>query len=98
MAGVISDHLLLSVLDDYDDPLPDYEALRKEDQQVIDALRAGGIIHLATWAPADGLHAGKNIGNLVSHYRQKTDLDYSGFDRVSSRLPETARCTRARSW
>jgi hypothetical protein len=52
----------------------------------VDALRASGIIHLATWAPADGLHAGENIKNVVSHYRKNTDLDYSGFDRVYQQI------------
>ena len=55
-AGSISDHLLLSVLEDYHDELPDFEQLEEEDQQLIEALRVGGVIHIATWAPSDLRH------------------------------------------
>ena len=82
IAGVISDHLLLSILADYNAPITPYEKLKGSDKKLVDALRASGIIHLATWAPADGLHAGENIKSVVSHYRKNTALDYSGFDRV----------------
>jgi 6-phosphogluconolactonase/glucosamine-6-phosphate isomerase/deaminase len=82
IAGVISDHLLLSLLDERDSPVPSYKDLNTEDQQLVDALRVGGIINLATWAPTDGVNTGKNIGNLISHLRHKTTLDYSGFKKV----------------
>jgi 6-phosphogluconolactonase/glucosamine-6-phosphate isomerase/deaminase len=82
IAGVISDHLLLSIIGDYEGPIPPYEKLKKEDRQLVDALRASGIIHLATWAPSDGPHTGENIKNVVSHYRQGAALDYSGFERT----------------
>ncbi len=79
IAGVISDHLLLSIIGDYDGPIPSYKKLPAESQQLVDALRAGGIIQLATWAPTDGPHTGQNIKSLVAHYRKNTPLDYSGF-------------------
>jgi 6-phosphogluconolactonase/glucosamine-6-phosphate isomerase/deaminase len=79
IAGVIADHLLLSLLDDKDGPIPRYKDLKDEDRLLVDALRVGGIINLATWAPTDGVNTGKNISNLISHFRHKTKLDYSGF-------------------
>ncbi len=82
IAGVISDHLLLSIIGDKDGPIPAYESLKNEDQLLVDALRVGGIINLATWAPTDGINTGKNIGNLISHLRHKTELDYRGFGQV----------------
>ena len=82
IAGVISDHLLLSVLSDYDADIPAYEKLKAEDRQLIDALRASGIIHLATWSPCDGPNTGENVRSLVSHVRHDTALDYSGFGRI----------------
>ena len=85
IAGVIIDHLLLSVLPDYDAPLPAYEELKGDNRVLIDALRSAGIVLLATWAPPDGPHAGKNIKNLVSNWRHDTPLDYSGLDRVYAR-------------
>jgi 6-phosphogluconolactonase/glucosamine-6-phosphate isomerase/deaminase len=60
-AGSISDHLLLSVLDDYRDELPDFDQLKVEDQQLIEALRVGGVIHIATWAPSDLRHITPNM-------------------------------------
>ena len=79
MAGVISDHLLLSVLKDYHDELPDFEQLEAEDQQLIEALRASGVIQLATWAPTDVCHIADTIANLKAHMRNKEEpLDYSG--------------------
>jgi 6-phosphogluconolactonase/glucosamine-6-phosphate isomerase/deaminase len=80
IAGVISDHLLLSIIGDYDGSIPPYETLSPENRRLVDALRASGIIHLATWAPSDGPHTGENIRSLVSHRRHNTPLDYSGFD------------------
>ena len=82
IAGVISDHLLLSLVADNGAAITPYEKLTGENRQLVDALRAGGIIHLATWAPTDGPHTGENIKNLISHYRQNTSLDYSGFDKT----------------
>ena len=79
IAGVISDHLLLSIIGNYDGAIPAYEKLPAESRQLVDALRASGIIQLATWAPTDGPHTGQNIKSLVSHYRKNTSLDYSGF-------------------
>ncbi|MBE9539392.1 MAG: 6-phosphogluconolactonase [Proteobacteria bacterium] len=82
IAGVISDHLLLSIIGDYDGLIPPYSKLKAEDKQLVDALRAGGIINLATWAPTDAVNTGKNVKNLISHMRQKTALNYSGFEQV----------------
>jgi 6-phosphogluconolactonase/glucosamine-6-phosphate isomerase/deaminase len=79
MAGVISDHLLLSVLKDVHDELPEFEQLEAEDQQIIEALRAGGVIHMATWAPTDVCHIADTIANLKAHMRDKQKpLDYGG--------------------
>jgi 6-phosphogluconolactonase/glucosamine-6-phosphate isomerase/deaminase len=82
IAGVITDHLLLSIIGDYDGPIPPYSRLKSEDKQLVDALRVGGIINLAAWAPTDGPNTGENIKNVVSHFRHKTRLDYSGFEQV----------------
>jgi len=60
-AGSISDHLLLSVLENYDDPLPDLDQLAPDDRQLIEALQTAGIIHIATWAPSDLCHITPNI-------------------------------------
>lgn len=79
IAGAISDHLLLSIIGDYEGAIPPYEKLSPENRQLVDALRASGIIHLASWAPSDGPHAGENIKSVISHYRNNTPLDYSGF-------------------
>jgi|GEM_PF-1315006 len=86
IAGVISDHLLLSLLDNYDAPITPYTELKGKNRTLVDALRAGGIVHLAAWAPTDGLHTRENIKAVISHYHLKTDLDYSGFERVYHRL------------
>jgi 6-phosphogluconolactonase/glucosamine-6-phosphate isomerase/deaminase len=82
IAGLISDHLLLSLLDDHEAPIPAYELLKPQNRQLVDALRAGGLINLATWAPSDGLNTGENVKRVISHYRKKTPLDFSGFDRI----------------
>lgn len=82
IAGVISDHLLLSVLGNYDADIPAYEELGKENRQLIDALRSSGIIHLATWSPCDGPNTGANVKSLVEHLRHDTELDYGGLDRT----------------
>jgi 6-phosphogluconolactonase/glucosamine-6-phosphate isomerase/deaminase len=82
IGGVISDHLLLSLLDDYDAPIRTYEDLTPQNRQLVDALRASGMINLATWAPSDGLNTGENVRAVISHYRHNTPLDFSGFPRV----------------
>jgi len=82
IAGVIMDHLLLSLLEDPDANIPRYEQLDRDDQRLVDALRAGGMVSLAGWAPADGPHTGRNIGSLMRHLREQSDLDYSGFEQV----------------
>ena len=61
MAGLISDHLLLSVLSNYDGELPAFDQLRPEDRQLVEALRVGGIINIATWAPSDTDHFLRNL-------------------------------------
>ena len=82
IAGVITDHLLLSVIGDYEGPVLPYSKLKSEDKQLVDALRTGGIINLATWAPSDAVNTGKNVKSLISHLRHKTELDYSGFEQI----------------
>ncbi len=88
IAGVIIDHLLLSLIDNHDAPITPYEKLRGSNRKLVDALRASGIISLATWAPPDGLHTRKNIKSVASYYRKKEALDYSGFSRVYHRQNE----------
>ena len=63
-AGSISDHLLLSVLRHYDDPLPELDQLKAEDRRLIEALQTAGVIHIATWAPSDLCHITPNIEKL----------------------------------
>lgn len=82
IAGVIIDHLLLSLQKDYDCPITPYDKLKGNDKKLVDALRAGGIVHLATWAPPDGLHTRENIKAVIAHYRRDAALDYSGFQQV----------------
>jgi 6-phosphogluconolactonase/glucosamine-6-phosphate isomerase/deaminase len=82
IAGVIIDHLLLSIIGGPGRDVPPYEDLSVENRQLVDALRAGGIVNLATWAPTDGPHAGQNIKSLINHYRDNGTLDYSGFDQT----------------
>jgi 6-phosphogluconolactonase/glucosamine-6-phosphate isomerase/deaminase len=60
-AGCISDHLLLSVLEDYHDPLPDFDKLKAEDRRLVEAMQASGLIHIATWAPSDLGHVTPNF-------------------------------------
>ncbi len=71
MAGLISDHLLLSVLSDYGDELPDFNRLKKQDRQLIEALRAAGIIHIATWSPTDVGHFMHNFENRKKDQRRR---------------------------
>lgn len=82
IAGVISDHLLLSLLDDYEADIKPYAQLGRENQQLVDALRASGVIHLATWSPCDGPNTGANVKSLLSHFRHRTELDYGGLDKT----------------
>jgi 6-phosphogluconolactonase/glucosamine-6-phosphate isomerase/deaminase len=82
IAGVIMDHLLLSILDNYDAPIKPYKSLKEQDRKLVDALRASGVISLATWAPSDGPHTGVNLRNLIAHYRKREALDYSGFEQT----------------
>ena len=57
--------------------------LQEMDQaQTAAALRASGMIFLAPWAPSDGLNTGQNVKAVVSHYREDTPLDFSGFERI----------------
>jgi 6-phosphogluconolactonase/glucosamine-6-phosphate isomerase/deaminase len=88
IAGCISDHLLLSIADAAEGQLPEFENLKKSDQQLVEALRAGGLIHLATWAPSDIVHIADNGESLVAHLRNRGELDYSGPDPVYSRDTE----------
>jgi 6-phosphogluconolactonase/glucosamine-6-phosphate isomerase/deaminase len=93
IAGVISDHLLLSIIGDYNGPMPPYEELSAENRRLVDALRVSGIVHLATWAPSDGPHTGENIRSILSHYRRNTPLDYSGFDATYRRKAKSLQMT-----
>lgn len=85
IAGIIIDHLLLSLLDRYDAPITPYDKLKGSNRKLVDALRAGGIVHLAAWAPPDGLHTRENIKAIIAHYRKKAELDYSGFEQIYQR-------------
>jgi len=78
MAGIISDHLLLSVLQDYNDELPEFDRLKASDRKLIEALRSGGIIHIATWAPGDSCHMSGNMAKLKAHNEDGAALDFSG--------------------
>ncbi|NND67332.1 MAG: hypothetical protein HKN19_07085 [Halioglobus sp.] len=88
IAGVIMDHLLLSLLPEPGEQIQPYEQLSRDDRQLVDALRAGGMVSLAGWAPADGPHTGRNIGSLRRHLREQTELDYSGFTKVYERTSD----------
>ena len=77
MAGVISDHLLLGVVGNKGE-IPAFESLGKRDQQLIDALRCAGMIHMATWAPSDVTHIEANINNLAAHRLDKDEPLYLG--------------------
>ncbi len=81
IAGVIMDNLLLSILSHDGADIPPYEELQRDDRDLVDALRASGVIHIATWSPCDGPNTGENIKSLVSHLRQNTELDYTGFEQ-----------------
>lgn len=87
MAGIISDHLLLSVLDDYRDALPEFDQLKSEDRQLIEALRTGGLFHIATWAPSDIRHIRQNFDRMQAHKKRGERLDYSGPATIYERKP-----------
>ena len=78
MGGIISDHLLLSTVGYEHRPPPEFEDLGREDQAVIEALRASGIIHLAAWVPIDVVHLLSTVNSLTGHLRRGESLDYSG--------------------
>lgn len=82
MAGIISDHLLLSILDDYEDELPSIEQLKPEDRHLIEAIRVAGIVHIATWAPSDTCHISVNMENLKAHRKQGRPLSFSGPETI----------------
>ena len=82
IAGLISDHLLVSILETYHAPITPYEKLKGDNRKLVDALRASGIVHLAAWAPVDGLHTRENIKAVIKHYRRNVELDYSGFEHI----------------
>jgi 6-phosphogluconolactonase/glucosamine-6-phosphate isomerase/deaminase len=88
IAGVIADHLLLSLAANNEQELPAFDDLKKSDQMLVEALRSGGMIYLATWAPSDIVHIADTTGSLVSHLRNRGDLDYSGPAPVYSRGPD----------
>jgi len=85
IAGIIIDHLLLTLQSQDGDSITPYAQLGAADRRLVDALRAGGIIQLATWAPSDGPHTGENIRSLLAHWLGATELDYTGFDQVYRR-------------
>lgn len=78
MAGTISDHLLLSILNNYADDLPPIDRLKPEDRELIEAIRVAGIVHIATWAPSDTSHLTGNLDNLKAHRKQGKPLSFSG--------------------
>ena len=78
MGGIISDHLLLATVGYEPKPLPEFEDLAREDQAVIEALRASGNIHLAAWSPIDIVHLMSTAGSLAGYLRRGEQLDYSG--------------------
>ena len=87
MAGVISDHLLLGVVGNQGE-IPSFENLGKRDQQLIEALRCAGMIHMATWAPSDVTHIEANIKNLAAHRLDKDEpLYFGGPDTIYRQTP-----------
>jgi 6-phosphogluconolactonase/glucosamine-6-phosphate isomerase/deaminase len=97
IAGVISDHLLLLLLANHDAPITPYAQLSSRNRMLVDALRASGIVHLAAWAPTDVLHTRANIKAVISYYRRKAHLDYTGFERVYHRLNDELSTTEQAS-
>jgi hypothetical protein len=87
MAGAISDHLLISVVADYHHELPEFDQLKPDDQQLIEALRTGGVFHIATWAPTDTIHIRQNFDIMRAHNRKGQPLDYSGPESIYNLTP-----------
>ncbi|MDP6978960.1 MAG: 6-phosphogluconolactonase [Myxococcota bacterium] len=85
IAGIISDHLLLSLVGNKPGPLPAFEDLKKQDQLIVQALRAAGMVQLATWTPSDIRHIGQTARSLAAHMRSGSRLDYGGPRRVYER-------------
>lgn len=81
ISGVISDHLLLGVVGN-EGAIPPYEKLKKSDQQLIDALRCGGLVHMATWAPSDVMHIEATSRSLAGHRKNDTALNFSGPETI----------------
>lgn len=82
MAGIISDHLLLSILDNYEDELPEIDQLKAEDRELIEAIKVAGIVQIATWAPSDICHLTGNMDNLKAHRKQGKPLSFSGPETI----------------
>ncbi len=87
-AGSISDHLLLSVLRDYDDPLPEFDQLKAEDRRLVEALQAAGVIHIATWAPSDLCHITPNIEKLRARKQDNKKRSISSPKHIYDATPE----------
>ncbi|MEH6584687.1 MAG: 6-phosphogluconolactonase [Halioglobus sp.] len=77
IAGVICDHLMLGVAG-FEGEIPAFDSLNKRDQQLVEALRCGGLICLAAWAPSDVIHIGENTSNLRAQKKSGVAVDYSG--------------------
>ncbi len=90
MAGLISDHLLVSVLDGYGEALPPFEKLRSEDQRLIEALRTGGLIHIATFAPSDLPHLKQNVENLRRYRKQDQPFHFDPPESIYREGPDGA--------
>lgn len=87
-AGSISDHLLLSVLDDYNDPLPEFKRLKAEDRRLIEALRTTGIIQIATWAPSDLCHITSNIERMRARNQSDEKPDFTSPKKIYDLTPQ----------
>ncbi len=90
-AGSIADHLLLSVLDDYDQELPDIDQLKAQDRRLIEALQTAGIIHIATWAPSDFRHITPSIEKFRSRRRRTKEQHVSASPQEIYRLADDGR-------
>lgn len=78
IAGVIFDHLMLSIVGDAENRFPEYDTLSKNNRQLVDSLRASGVVHLASFAASDAVqHININGANLKDHYLRGAPLDYS---------------------
>lgn len=77
IAGAISDHLLLSIAG-RKGPIPAFESLNKKEQQLVEALRCAGLVHMASWAPSDVTHIEANTKNLKNHMANEEPLDFTG--------------------